>query len=188
MEPGTTATLCFVAALPCSLAELLHLAEPIADHCLTLLRSVPSSSLQTIGKESSVACPLPPTARNNREEKEEGARRVEASSLNTVLVTAAGAPGLPHGGRRGERGRAQREVAPRLTEPPAPPSATAKTTMDQLADANTGEVEDTARAHGTAVTVICFRKVIATPIAAAKPPARSPLPMPLTALVAAAHH
>nr|GLL46268.1 hypothetical protein Itr_chr14CG09150 [Ipomoea trifida] len=36
--------------------------------------------------------------------------------------------------------RAQREIAPLLTEPPAPPSTTAKTAMDQLADANTGEV------------------------------------------------
>nr|GMD82230.1 hypothetical protein Iba_chr13fCG6050 [Ipomoea batatas] len=36
--------------------------------------------------------------------------------------------------------RVQREIAPMSTEPPAPPSTIAKTTMDQLADANTREV------------------------------------------------
>nr|GMC66552.1 metacaspase-1 isoform X1 [Ipomoea batatas] len=82
-------------------------------------------------RESSVACPLPSTAGNNREEREEGARRAEALSLNTVLVTAAGAPWLPHGGRRGERGysrrccsrRKQRSEAmpsPNYPQPPSP--------------------------------------------------------------------
>nr|GMD79436.1 hypothetical protein Iba_chr13dCG3870 [Ipomoea batatas] len=56
------------------------------------------------------------------------------------------------------------------------------------AKAHRRDVEGTARAHGTAATATCFRKIIATPVAAAKPPARSPLPMPFTALVAAAHH